>query len=126
MAANPHQICEAWTKRFDLWFAVPGTVQMKDRIGSVFRFETEFEGGRHPHYGRFLRLVPDALVELTWVTSATNETETIVTVELFPLDGGTRLRLMHRGFPDEASRIRHLEAWPKVLARLNETLRDTT
>jgi uncharacterized protein YndB with AHSA1/START domain len=48
-----------------------------------------------------------------------------VTVELAPEGTGTRLRLMHAGFPDAAARDRHLAAWPVVLAQLDERLSAT-
>jgi hypothetical protein len=50
------------------------------------------------------------VVELTWVAAATKGIETLVAVELTPLGRGTRLNLLHRGFPDVASRTRHAEA----------------
>lgn len=117
----------AWTEQFDLWFADPGSVIMKAEVNTVFFFETSYEGKRHPHYGRFLRLEPEHLVELTWITGegGTKGAETVVSIELIQYETWTSLKLSHAGFPDEESRNAHEQAWPFVLAQMESRLKDS-
>lgn len=130
MAASPAALYRAWTQGFDRWFAEPGSVLMRAAVNAPYFFETvhRFEGEtadlRHPHYGRFLRLQPDRLVEMTWVTGClgTDGAETVVRVELSPAGGGTRLTLSHSGFYAAPARDQHELAWPMVLARQDAAL----
>ena len=122
MAVPISVLYRAWKENIDQWFAAPGTLMTQGELNTAYFFETHFQGQRHPHYGRFLRLEFERLVEMTWVTAAVGGVETVVTVELTPKDGGTLLHLTHAGFPDEASRKRHAGAWPGVLEQMERKI----
>lgn len=117
-------IYEAWTERFDLWFADPEAINMKPEVGRPWFFLNKKEWGNHPHYGRFLKLEPHSLVETTWLTGppGTGGTETVIRVELTPHADGTHLKLTHSGFHDEKSQQGHADNWPAALQHLDEVL----
>ena len=115
---------EAWTAGWERWFTTPDSVLMRAGVNEPFFFAVEFEGRVYPHYGRFLRLEPDRLVQLTWVTSGTKGAETVVTVELSEQEGGTLVRLTHAGFPDEESMREDDKGWLSVLEQQEQRLRD--
>jgi uncharacterized protein YndB with AHSA1/START domain len=124
MAASPSAIFRAWTEQFDTWFARPGVIRMRPQADEPFYFEVEHEGARHAHYGRFLALEPGRVIELTWTNGkgGTDGAETVVHVDLTTTGAGTRLRLTHSGFYDEDAAKQHEDAWPRVLAHLDERL----
>ena len=123
MIAPPDVLYKAWTTEdFGRWFAAPSTLLIKPEVNALFFFEAHFNGERHPHYGRFLRLEPDQLVEMTWMNQAgTKGAETIVTIELTPSGSGTMMRVTHTGLPDEKCAKGHDEAWLNVLEHLDKS-----
>lgn len=134
MESPPDVLYRAWTENFDQWFAAPGTLIMKPEVNTAFFFETVFqpeghdEIQRHPHYGRFLRLEQDRLIQLTWLTGAggTKGAETVLTIELESSQTGTLLRLRHKGFPDEESKNGHEGAWKMILEHLDQKMIEET
>ena len=127
--ASANEGYAAWTERFDRWFAQPGTLEMVPEPGRPYFFYNRFEWGRHPHYGRFLELKKDELVEMTWLTGngtavGTEGAETVLRIELTARDDGTEVRLTHSGFVSDSSRAGHAENWPLALEILDAALRD--
>lgn len=125
--ARPEEVYAAWTKRFDTWFAQAGTLAMVPEPGRPYFFYNRDDWGRHPHYGRFLDVKENQLIEMTWMTGngtseGTEGAETILRIELVSKGGATDVRLTHSGFVSEKSRDGHKENWPLALKILDEAL----
>lgn len=125
--AQPAAVFAAWTHRFDAWFAQSGTVALVPEPGRPYFFYNRDEWGRHPHYGRFLEVVENELVEMTWMTGdgtdvGTRGAETILRIELVPTGDATEIRLTHSGFVSEKARDDHAENWPLALEILGQAL----
>lgn len=131
VGASPSEVYAAWTTGFATWFAQEGTVSMVPEPGRPYFFYNRNDWGRHPHYGRFLEVSEDQLIEMTWITGngtaeGTEGAETILRVELTPNGDATDVRLTHSGFVSEKSMIGHRDNWPLALEILDEALKDQT
>ena len=121
----------AWTTGWSSWFAEADSAGIHAHVGELFFFEVaqRFADGREPvrpsHYGRFPRLVPDALVSLTWITGAggTAGAESVLTVHLDAIAGDfTQVTLTHEGFATAQARDAHESAWRMMLAQQDAAL----
>ena len=121
LSASPDRVYRAWTdpEQYKKWFLARRLI-MHEGVDGLFFWETLYQGNVWPHYGRFLKLEKPRLVELTWMSQATQGLESIVRVELVPKDGGTDLELTHSGLPDEKSRADHQEGWRQIAASLDD------
>jgi uncharacterized glyoxalase superfamily protein PhnB/uncharacterized protein YndB with AHSA1/START domain len=128
---HPERVYDAWTVGWELWFAAPGSVHTTPRVGAPFCFDVlepsseRASGARHPHYGRYLELVPYSRVRCTWVTgpAGTAGIETVLTIALRPhAEGGTHCELTHEGFASAEAAARHAEGWTAVLAAQGKAL----
>ena len=125
--AKPEDVFAAWTNRFDTWFALAGTLAMVPEPGRPYFFYNRDDRRRHPYYGRFLDVVANQLIEMTWMTGngtaeGTEGAEPLLRIELVPECEATKVRLTHSGFVFEASRDGHKDNWPLALELLNEAL----
>lgn len=87
--------------------------------GFAFRFTVHHEGRDFDHRCRVTEVVPYRLLAYTW-RYAGEEGDSLVTFELFPEGGRTRLRVTHEGLESlpprpEFGRDRFLEGWNSLL-----------
>lgn len=119
LVASPSQLFAGWTKHLDRWLAAPGTVILQPQVDTAFCFETHHGSARHPYYGRILRLVPNELLELVWLSTGTQRLESILTLEFLPQGSGARLQITHAGLPDAQTRDEHEAVWPILMQELD-------
>lgn len=124
MKASAAALYEAWTHRFDRWFAEPGEILMWPEVDRPWFFLNRKAWGSHAHHGRFVELEQDRLVVTTWLTPppGTSGYETLVRVELTPNDGGTLLKLTHSGLHSAEIAEGHRTNWPLALEELDARL----
>jgi uncharacterized protein YndB with AHSA1/START domain len=124
MRARADAVHRSFTTGWEGWFALPGGLIANPVPQGQLFFVVEFEGRRHPHYGRFLTVEPGRKVELTWVTGieGTQGAETVLSIDIEPDDDGCLLTLTHRGFYEKDRADGHGKSWERILADLDRRL----
>ncbi|HET7842867.1 MAG TPA: SRPBCC domain-containing protein [Xanthomonadales bacterium] len=115
--APPAKVFAAWTDPASAskWLASGGEVVMNPQVGGLFYVNMVYEGNKYPHYGRYLRVERDRVLEFTWVSEGTKGKESVVTVTFEPAGSGTKLTLAHEGLPDEENAKSHEGGWTELL-----------
>ena len=72
--------------------------------------------------GRYTRVQPYDLLEFTWKGNWNPDEETLVTIELRDVEGGTELKLTQEPFLTEQSRDGHSAGWNSSLPNLQVLL----
>lgn len=68
--------------------------------------------------GRYLKVEPHHLLQFTWAADWSPSEESLVTIELKDVDGGTEMRLVHEGFVTEMSCSQHGLGWNVALDKM--------
>ncbi len=92
------------------------------RFSIVFRL---LDGTEHNPTGVYREVVPEKKLVFTWEWPGMPERESLVTFLVAPLDGGTKLTLIHEHLPDEEARKSHELGWSGLLDKLPIFLGDT-
>jgi len=124
-AAPRERVFRAWIEREALqkWLRPGGvevTVSRLDaRVGGSFQFETKAADGRSGvTTGNYLEITfPEKLV-FTWVSSAIQDQETLVTVEFIARGASTEIILTHDRFTSDARIAMYRNGWASMLNRL--------
>jgi uncharacterized protein YndB with AHSA1/START domain len=86
------------------------------------RFRVEFAGRTDAAAGKFVEVVPNRRVVFTWGWEGNEHVPpgaSTVEIDLEPEGRSTRLRLVHRGLPEDAI-AGHAEGWDYFLPRLED------
>jgi uncharacterized protein YndB with AHSA1/START domain len=102
--------------RHVLWMGTEA--QLDARTGGGYRVQVQ---GKHPAVGEFVEVVPDRKVVFTFGWDEPDHPipagSTKVEITLTPDGNKTRVRLVHRGLPDDAVSD-HTQGWDHYLERL--------
>jgi len=129
----PEKVWRAWTdpQALKQWFGPGGPqpvalAEVDLRVGG--RFHVVFggpQGTEHEVEGVYREVIPHRKLVFTWKWPRTTpERESLVTVELRRLAGGTELVFRHEQLFDEAVRDGHFRGWSETMVKLEQFVID--
>lgn len=125
--ASAEELFDAWLDAESLaqWMrpgAVTHTTASADaREGGAFEIIMHTPTERILHRGTYQRIERPRCLVFTWISPATDHTESLVSVELLVRGDATEVVVTHERLPDKEE-LSHVEGWTDALARLASQL----
>jgi uncharacterized protein YndB with AHSA1/START domain len=119
LQAAAEEVFDAWTtpSRLAAWMSPVGAAEAEVdlRVGGSFR--VVMVEARIEHTGEYLEIDPPRRLVFTWVSPFPGGESSVVTVELHPLEDGTRVVLTHERLPENVVGG-HRDGWGTMIERL--------
>jgi len=132
--ASKQRVFDAWTRpeMIRQWFG-PGGMTVPEVMADARvdgNYGITVHGAREPGgeehtgrvEGRYTRVEPYDLLAFTWKANWSAGEESLVTITLRDVVGGTEMTLLHEGFQTEGSRAGHSKGWTGGIDKLQELL----
>ena len=129
IAATREEVFQAWTDPESVRHWMRGREDMQEseaeldvRPGGTFRITMKGKDRNYVHTGQYRVVEPPSRLVFTWISEATHEQETIVTLELKPRGTECELTLTHEKLPDKEAASGHNDGWNQVAKFLAQHL----
>jgi uncharacterized protein YndB with AHSA1/START domain len=131
---SPERVFDAWVdpEKIGNWMFGPRLreeevlrVAVDARVGGSFSFLVRRQGKEIDHVGKYREMDRPRRLVFTWGIAGEPAEESLVTIDIVPLETGSDLTLTHEMHPKWAEYASRTEAgWTKMLGALAETLSD--
>jgi uncharacterized protein YndB with AHSA1/START domain len=125
LKASPAKVYAAWTRPEQIvcWWGSAGAdlqrAEVDVRVGGAYRigFRTP-DGEDNEASGVYREVEPDRRLVFTWAWRTTQERQSLVTVDIQPVDGGAELTFTHAQLFDETTAESHRLGWAGAFDKL--------
>ncbi|HLX15547.1 MAG TPA: SRPBCC domain-containing protein [Bradyrhizobium sp.] len=127
--ASPQRVFDLWTQPqlMARWLSpYPGEVRCvaraELRVGGRFKLEMRSDQSGCEIEGAYVAIDPPRKLVFTWSGPPTGQADTLVTVELMPIENATELTLTHEKLPTADLREGHGIGWAYMLDHLERAV----
>jgi uncharacterized protein YndB with AHSA1/START domain len=126
--ASREEVFDSWTDPHSMavWMCPGNTVraeaELDVRVGGKFRILMKGDCEEFDHTGVYRVIERPSKLAFTWISRATANQETLVTIELFTRGKQTELVLTHEGLPSADAISRHGGGWTSIVEKLAGSL----
>jgi len=126
IAAPPREVFDAWTDADGMksWMcpgdATEARARLDVRVGGTFEIVMKSPQRDYEHTGTYRVVDPPRKLVFTWMSAATDNKTTLVTVEFLARGTGTEVVLTHEELPSPEAVKSHRGGWGTILDRLAE------